>query len=88
MTEDQVLFLQILEDFCHDRPSECPSEPFDQESLCLTASRQDLEGLVYAQCRAWWNDQHMSGATVSAFLGNVFLSVNRADLLREIVSAC
>lgn len=89
MTREQKFFLQVLSDYCQEGKEEKLAEKSDQrydetvslEELFRLAEEQSLAGVVYAQCGAWlqW-EKHFS----KAFNGDVFYSVNRADLLQEI----
>jgi len=88
MTNEQKLFLKILEDFCHAHLSEKICEVSSREALSMIAAKQDLEGLLFSQCRRWWNDKTSGSKLSLPFLSAVFLSVNRADILQDILSEC
>ena len=51
MTSEQSFFLRVLRDYLHGTATEVPAG-LDWEAICSAAELHQLEGIVYAQCRA------------------------------------
>lgn len=81
MTYEQSFFLTCLADHCHGRKTPRPAGIIDLNALYNTATAHSLAGLVYIQCRDWMDERSYF---YTAFLGDVFYSVNRTEMLREI----
>ncbi len=84
MTREQRFLLNSLADFCNGRTTAKPVNPVDFKKLYQEAAGQNLEGLLYGQYKKWLLQTNEQKAFHQALLDHVFLSANRADLLREI----
>ena len=83
MTAEQELFLSCLSDFCSGEETEPRPGLIDYDKLFQIAEEQSLASVIYEQyCRRIPSN----GRFHSAFLSDVFLSVNRKHLLEEILS--
>ena len=84
MTKEQSLLLSCLADFCQGRKTQEPQgaeADIDTDELYRIAEEQGVDGIVFNQCRTWLG---MNGHFRKGFLGLVFLSANRTDLLKGI----
>ncbi len=81
MTDEQRLLLKCLEDICSGQKTYPPDSGTDVDYFLHLAQEQSLAGIIYDQGRNWLSS--VSGFR-SVFLSDVFFSVNRADILREI----
>ena len=84
MTVEQSFFLRCLSDFCNRKKTPRPEVLPDLDALYQLSKEQSLQSIVYDQCKSWINKEPAGKAFRSSFLGDVFLSVNRAWFLREI----
>ena len=84
---EEAFFLGILRDLCAGRKTPKPDKLPDIPALARIAEAHDLGGIVYAQCRRWAEMLPGAGALRSDFLNDAAMSVNRADILRDIVRA-
>ena len=81
MTAEQRLFLRCLADVCAGRETPAPEEKIDLEEFFRISEEQSLAGIVYIQGRRWlFGNKGFN----NAFLSDVFLSVNRRDIINEI----
>ncbi len=81
MTPEQIFLLTCLSDFCGCRKTDKPEYKIDEEVLFRLSDAQSLSSLLYAQCREWMDNRKQFH---NSFLSDIFLSVNRAEILSEI----
>lgn len=86
MTQEQSLLISCLADFCHARKTQKPvafESGINLKELFRIAEEQCVDGIVFDQCSSWLS---MNSDFRKSFLAHVFLSVNRADILEDIVN--
>ena len=84
---ERDFFLHVLGDFCQGNQTVQLDSIPDISVVAAIAQEQSLGSLVYSQCRGWIRFQPGGSALYKAFLDDAFLSVNRADVLRDITEA-
>ena len=78
MKAEQKFFVQLLRDFVHSAPSAEPSEALDWTLLAQYAERQELCGVVYAQCREMKGiDAEALERLHAGFLSDAYRAVNK-----------
>ena len=85
MKSEQAYFIQILEDYIHQRPSEIPCEEINWLQIAKDAKDQSLGGIIYVQCKDFLPEG--SGARQllhQDFQSAVYTSVNGRAALRKI----
>lgn len=85
MTEVQAVFLRCLADFCRGEETPFPEKMPDAEALFSLARKHSLSGVIYLQCHNWLNDYMKRGEYADEFTKDIFFSINRADMLSEMV---
>lgn len=84
ITEEQF-FLKILSDFLHNQPTQSPFIPLDWNRICMLAKAQQVEGILFTQCRSFIPPSHFSHLA-QGYSKTIFYYANRAALLEEITS--
>ncbi len=84
---EKAFFLGILRDLCAGRKTPRPDTLPDVAALARIAEAHDLGSIVYSQCRRWAETLPGCGALRRDFLNDAAMSVNRADIFRDIVTA-
>ncbi len=82
--KENEFFLSCLRDFCAGRKTLKPDSVPDVAVLAKAAEAHDLGSVVYSQCRRWACMMPGGSALQRSFLKDVFLSVNRADVLKDV----
>lgn len=84
MTNEQTFFLKCLSDFCKGEKTDPPSEEMEIKLLFQMAEKHSLAGVIYVQCKSWIKDTEVMNGLSKDFMGDVFFSVNRQEMLREL----
>ncbi len=84
---EEEFLLTVLQDFCAGRKTPRPDPLPDMAALARIAEAHSLGSLAYSQCRRWAGMMPGAGALHRDFLNDAFLSVNRREVLREIIGA-
>ena len=92
MTREQQLFIRVLADHIHGRPS-APPEGLDWEKLAEYAEEQALSGLIYLQTRDFFQKHPDAAPGVAerlhrGFYSDVYLYANRGAELKEFARRC
>lgn len=88
MKAEQKFFVQLLRDFVHSAPSAEPSEALDWTLFAQYAERQELCGVVYAQCREMKGiDAEALERLHAGFLSDAYRAVNGEAAMAEVASA-
>ncbi len=87
MTSEQAYFIQLLRDFVHQSPSLEPPDSLNWDLITQYAADQDLNGIVYFQCR----DRKSIDAKVReklhrGFLSDAYRAVNGEAAMAELTS--
>lgn len=81
---EERFFLQILGDYVHGRATALPEGELDWERLCELARKQDLSGVVFAQCRGLLQSETTAWQKLHrGFQSEIFYGVCRQEDLRE-----
>ena len=87
MTAEQAFFVRLLRDFVHQSPSPEPPDSLNWDLITQYAADQDLNGIVYFQCR----DRKSIDAKVReklhrGFLSDAYRAVNGEAAMAELTS--
>ncbi len=85
-TPVQNFFLTCLRDLCHGTQTQIDqADPnLNWERFLKLATDQGLAGLIHYQCGKYFPDIKVKQAFQKQYLDQIFLSVNREDLLRDV----
>lgn len=85
MKSEQAYFIQILEDYIHQRPSEFPCEEINWLQIAKDAKDQSLGGIIYVQCKDFLPEGSDARQLLHQdFQSAVYTSVNGRAALRKI----
>ena len=81
LNHEHLFFLQALNDFCHGKSTDRPTEDIDTDTVFDYAKQHSIAGLLYTQCSKWlgFNSQYRQ-----CLVQDMYASVNRQELFREI----
>lgn len=86
MTKEEAFFLDCLADFCQKRSTKKPDKDINFERVLYFAQIHSLASIIFYQCKKWLKETDVYENFHDAYLYTIFRSVNRTDMMKEIVS--
>ena len=83
MSHEKILLLNLLKDYCNNNSQKYDLKTVDLDSLLKLSNEQSLSSIVFTNLKRQLPINNASFKFRRAFLTDVFLSVNRADMLNE-----